>query len=121
MCTVNKQEDPPVVEITRVKSSEKKEAGKESYKRVKSWVLSELKSVDGHSSDGLEFDLTFDKQTFRWIATSLPDKKAFITQLYKVRVSGLMDQRPTSQRGASDQYCFSFLGEDRILTCPIRF
>ena len=83
---VNKQEDPPVVEITRVKSSEKKEAGKESYKRVKSWILSELKSVDGHGSESLEFDLTFDKQTFKWIAATLSDKRAFITQLYKVHL-----------------------------------
>ena len=81
---VNKQEDPPVVEITRVKSSEKKEVGKESYKRVKSWILSELKSVDGHGSESLEFDLTFDKQTFKWIAATVSEKRAFITQLYKV-------------------------------------
>ena len=45
------------------------------------------------------------------MATVIPD------QLYK---GSLMDQRSTSQRRTSDQYCFSFLGQDGIPTCPIR-
>lgn len=74
-----------MVEITRVKSSDKKEGGKpDTYKRVKTWNLAELRLVDGHRPEGPEFDLTFDKQTFKWIASNVSDKKALITQLYKV-------------------------------------
>ncbi len=83
MFVVNKSEG--LVEVTRVKSS-KEGGGKESYKRVKSWNISELRTVDGHTPDSPEFDLTFDKQTFKWIASNVSDKKAFVTQLYKVRV-----------------------------------
>lgn len=86
---VNQQEQPPSVEISRVKTSDKKESGKETFKRVKSWPLTELRLVDGHRVDGEgpEFDLAFDRQTFRWIASNVADKKAFVTQLYKVRYS----------------------------------
>ena len=74
-----------------MKTSDKKESGKDTFKRVKSWGLSELRVVDGHRVDaeGPEFDLAFDRQTFRWIASNVADKKAFITQLYKVLQSTL--------------------------------
>ncbi len=86
VCVANKSED--LVEVTRVKSS-KEGGGKESYKRVKSWNITELRAVDGHAPDSTEFDLTFDKQTFKWIASNVSDKKAFVTQLYKVRAARL--------------------------------
>lgn len=74
------------MEINRIKTSDKKEAGKDTFKRVKSWPLSELQVVDGHrvNGEGPEFDLGFDKQTFRWIASNVADKKTFIVHLYKV-------------------------------------
>lgn len=76
--------------ISRVKvSTDKKESGKEtSYKRVKTWQLSELKMVDGHTVDteGPAFDLHFDKQAFKWVASSVAEKKSFIAALYKVYV-----------------------------------
>ena len=78
--------------ISRVKSTEKKASDKserEYYRKVKSWHLSELHMVDGKSVDSEvpEFDLRFDKTTFKWIASSVAEKKAFVTCLYMV--SGL--------------------------------
>lgn len=83
--TVNPLEQPPVVLVSRVKSSDKKEAsGKEAYKRVKTWPVSELRAVDGHSADVLDFDLQFERQVFKWVASSVAEKKNFITAIYKV-------------------------------------
>ncbi len=88
---VNVQESPPQVFISRVKSSEKKASDKserETYRKAKgqSWLLSELRLVDGKSADSevAEFDLHFDKTTFKWVASSVAEKKAFVTCLYKV-------------------------------------
>ena len=83
---MNPLEQPPVVLVSRVKSSDKKElVGKEAYKRVKTWPLTELKLVDGHSSDGVDFDLQFERQTYKWVASSVAEKKNFITAIYKVK------------------------------------
>ena len=83
--TVNPAERPPVVLVSRVKSSDKKEGtGKEVYKRVKTWPLSELRTVDGRSSDGPEFELQFERQAYKWVASSVAEKKNFITAIYKV-------------------------------------
>lgn len=83
--TVNPLERPPVVLVSRVKSSDKKEvSGKEIYKRVKTWPISELRTVDGRSSDGPEFELQFERQVYKWVASSVAEKKNFITAIYKV-------------------------------------
>lgn len=83
--TVNPLEHPPVVLVSRVKNSDKKEAsGKETYKRVKTWPISELRTVDGRSADGLDFDLQFERQPYKWVASSVSEKKNFITAVYKV-------------------------------------
>ena len=83
--TVNPLERPPVVLVSRVKSSDKKEvSGKEVYKRVKTWPISELRTVDGRSSDGPEFELQFERQVYKWVASSVAEKKNFITAIYKV-------------------------------------
>ena len=83
--TVNPLERPPVVLVSRVKSSDKKEAsGKEAYKRVKTWPISELRTVDGRSTDGPEFELQFERQVYKWVASSVAEKKNFITAIYKV-------------------------------------
>ena len=53
---------------------------------MKQWRLSELRLIDGKSADMEmpEFDLHFDKAVFKWIASSVTEKKTFITCLYKV-------------------------------------
>ena len=73
--------------ISRVKSIERKDnKDRESYRRVKTWRLTELCLVDGRSAETEvpEFDLRFDKNTFKWIASGVVEKKVFITCLYKV-------------------------------------
>lgn len=84
---MSQQEKPPLVHISRVKSVEKRDRqDRESYRRVKTWRLADLRLVDGHSAETEvpEFDLHFDKNTFKWIASGVVEKKAFITCLYKV-------------------------------------
>ena len=84
---MNQQEGTHQVLISRVKTSDKKEPTKDgSYKRVKTWQLRELRVVDARSVDTEvpEFDLHFDKQVFKWIASSVSEKKSLITCLYKV-------------------------------------
>lgn len=84
---MNPLEQPPVVLVSRVKSSDKKEAsGKEAYKRVKTWPISELKSVDGRTAEAVDFDLQFERQVYKWVASSVAEKKNFITAIYKVRI-----------------------------------
>lgn len=88
--TVNPLDHPPIVLVSRVKSSDKKEAaGKEAYKRVKTWPLADLRSIDGRSADGLEFELQFERQVFKWVASSVAEKKTFMTAVYKVNPSTL--------------------------------
>jgi hypothetical protein len=54
-----------------------------TYKRVKTWSLLELKLVDCHS-DEADFDFKFEKQSFKWVALNVGEKKSFILNLYKV-------------------------------------
>lgn len=69
--------------LSRVKAMDKKES-LSAYKRVKVWSLSDLKLVDCHA-EGYELDFKFEKQTFKWVALSIDDKKLFIVNLFKVR------------------------------------
>lgn len=62
---------------------ERKETLTSIYKRVKTWPLLELKLVDCHSEDS-ELDFKFDKQIFKWVVSSIAEKKSFILNLYKV-------------------------------------
>ena len=66
----------------------KKERSEKSsgLRRVRKWKLSELRLVDGKSADSevSEFDLHFDKGTFKWVAGNVMEKKAFVVCLYKL-------------------------------------
>ena len=69
--------------LSRVKTMDKKES-LHSYKRVKTWALSDLRLVDCHF-EGSELDFKFEKQMFKWVVQSLAEKKSFILNLFKVR------------------------------------
>ncbi len=69
--------------LSRVKTMDKKES-LNSYKRVKTWTLSDLKLVDCHS-EGSELDFKFEKQMFKWVVQNITEKKSFILNLFKVR------------------------------------
>lgn len=69
--------------LSRIKTMDKKES-LNSYKRVKTLSLSDLRLVDCHS-EGSELDFKFEKQMFKWVVQSLAEKKSFILNLFKVR------------------------------------
>ena len=74
--------------ISRVKQDERKERSDKGsgLRRVRKWNLSELRLVDGKTADAEvpEFDLHFDKGTFKWVAGNVMEKKAFVVCLYKL-------------------------------------
>ena len=74
--------------VSRIKTKDRSERGGAGggYYREKQWRFSELRRVDGKSVEGQvpEFELHFDKTVHKWIASSVPEKKAFISILYKV-------------------------------------
>ncbi len=55
-----------------------------TYKRVKTWSLSDLKMVDCHG-EAAELDFKFEKQTFKWIVINSVEKRLFVVNLFKVR------------------------------------
>lgn len=69
------------VRVYLVKKAERGEV----YKKKITWTLRELKQVDGKdkTKDTVEFDLVFEK-VFKWSASSIEDKEAFITCLWKL-------------------------------------
>ena len=92
-------ERPPKVIISRVKQDEVKrdrQNEKPTFRKVKTWSLSDLRIVDGRSAEGevAEFDLHFDKGIFKWTASSVAEKKAFVVCLYKVVYKYLDRKRP---------------------------
>ena len=59
-----------------------------AYRRTKAWQLGEVRVVDGKSTDTEvpEFDLHVDKTMYKWIASSVAEKKSFLSCIFKVRV-----------------------------------
>ena len=90
---VNKQDRQ--VYISRVKPVERKgggvvggglSVGVASYRKAKTWGLSEIRVVDGRSTTAevTEFDLHIDKTVYKWVASNVSEKKSFISCIYKV-------------------------------------
>ncbi|XP_033743453.1 exocyst complex component 1-like isoform X1 [Pecten maximus] len=77
----NDHESPVQARVCQVKKADKGE----SYKKKTTWLLRELKVVDGKSSnkETAEFDLHFEK-IYKWVASSVTDKEAFISCLWKL-------------------------------------
>ncbi|XP_069131565.1 exocyst complex component 1-like isoform X2 [Argopecten irradians] len=77
----NDHESPVQARVCQVKKADKGE----SYKKKMTWLLRELKVVDGKSSnkETAEFDLHFEK-IYKWVASSVADKEAFISCLWKL-------------------------------------
>ena len=68
--------------LGRVKVVDKKESSS-TYKRVKTWPVSDLRVVDCHP-DGPELDFKFDRQIFKWVVVNQADKRPFLLNLYRV-------------------------------------
>lgn len=74
---LNSENSTGFTSITQVKVQDKG-----VYKKKRSWQLDELKVVDGHNTDGHEFDLVFERK-FEWAAITLNEKKTFLSMLWR--------------------------------------
>lgn len=90
LCVVVSKHRPVYVTIYKVKKTDK-----DSYKKRTSWLLKDMKTVDGKDAytETPEFDLVFDKN-YKWIASSFTDKNAFIVALWKVCTRYLPQRKP---------------------------
>ncbi|CAH0552972.1 unnamed protein product [Brassicogethes aeneus] len=91
LCIVSSTSVPINISIVQVKQTDK-----QGFKKKRIWALAELKSVDGHhiSNNTLEFDLTFDK-VYRWVASNVRERQAFIHNLWKQTSKFIMKDKPT--------------------------
>ncbi|CAG5118242.1 unnamed protein product [Candidula unifasciata] len=82
LCAVlNTMESPAKVYIYHVKKSDRGEG----FKKKMSWLLRDLRKLDGKSAEkpSPEFDLHFEK-TYKWSAASVEEKEAFISSLWRL-------------------------------------
>ncbi|XP_064636465.1 exocyst complex component 1-like isoform X2 [Lineus longissimus] len=81
LCIAVTTERPVVTSIYQVKKSDRGD----TYKKKLSWFLKDLKQVDGKDSakEIAEFDLHFEK-VYKWVASNLSEKDAFIACLWKL-------------------------------------
>ncbi|BFZ14807.1 hypothetical protein BsWGS_17846 [Bradybaena similaris] len=82
LCTVlNTMESPAKVYIYHVKKSDRGEG----FKKKMSWLLRDLRKLDGKSAEKptSEFDLHFEK-TYKWSAASVEEKESFISSLWRL-------------------------------------
>ncbi|XP_052078760.1 exocyst complex component 1-like isoform X1 [Mytilus californianus] len=82
LCAVLSTDITPIQpRVYQVKKADKGE----SYKKKLSWLLRELKTVDGKSTnkETAEFDLHFEK-IFKWSASSVAEKESFLSCLWKL-------------------------------------
>ncbi|XP_078603079.1 exocyst complex component 1-like [Branchiostoma floridae x Branchiostoma japonicum] len=91
LCAAASTEKPVQVSIVNVKKSDKGD----TYKRRQTWELRELKLVDGKddSKESPEFDLHFEK-SYKWVASNVTEKSAFISCLWKLCQRYLIKKRP---------------------------
>ncbi|XP_072040820.1 LOW QUALITY PROTEIN: exocyst complex component 1-like [Amphiura filiformis] len=80
LCVVVTTDQPAQVSIHKVKKVDK-----DNYKKRQSWLLSELKIVDGKAPDVdvPDFDLHFEK-AYKWLASNVAEKNSFIASLWKL-------------------------------------
>uniref|UniRef100_A0A1X7VCF4 Exocyst complex component Sec3 PIP2-binding N-terminal domain-containing protein n=1 Tax=Amphimedon queenslandica TaxID=400682 RepID=A0A1X7VCF4_AMPQE len=84
------------VYLSRIKQDDQRKDKQGLYRRVKKWELSELRLIDGKSADTEvpEFDLHFEKTTFKWVASNVVEKKAFVVCLYRMAHKYLPRNKP---------------------------
>ncbi|KAH9489273.1 Exocyst complex component 1 [Bulinus truncatus] len=92
LCAVlNTMENPVKVYIYHLKKSDRVDG----YKTKMSWLLRDLKTLDGKSLEKptTEFDLHFFDKTYKWSASNLEEKESFVSSLWRLSHRFLM-QRP---------------------------
>ncbi|XP_076310554.1 exocyst complex component Sec3 isoform X2 [Tachypleus tridentatus] len=91
LCAVVSAERPVHASICQVKKSDK-----DVYKKRATWPLRELKMVDGKDErkNTADFDLHLEK-VYKWTASNVAEKLAFISCLWKLCAQHLPRQKPS--------------------------
>ncbi|XP_055958855.1 exocyst complex component 1 [Patella vulgata] len=92
LCAVLNTTDSPIrVFIYQVKKTDRGDA----YKKKLSWLLRDLRNVDGRSAqkETTEFDLQFEK-IYSWATSSVEEKEGFLSSLWRLSQRYLI-QKPT--------------------------
>ncbi|KAK4883341.1 hypothetical protein RN001_006660 [Aquatica leii] len=89
LCIVSSTTLPINITIMQIKQTDK------TYKKKRSWSLTELKVVDGKTEamDGNEFDLHIDK-VYRWAASNTQERQIFLITLFKQCCKHILNNRP---------------------------
>lgn len=81
LCIAVRIEKPVQVTICQVKKSDK-----DVYKKKATWPLKDMKVVDGkdnETKETAEFEIVFERP-YKWVASSVQEKNAFISCIYKM-------------------------------------
>lgn len=89
LCIIQSTLSPYDVSIVQIKQNDK------NFKRKHTWILSELKVVDGKSEDSStqELDLHLEK-IYRWSTSNLQERRQFIVELWRQCCKYLPKQKP---------------------------
>lgn len=87
LCLVSTMETPETIILYQVKSSSDKSA----FKKKQSWLLSDIRLIDGVGEESMDLELHIDK-IYKWSATNSQERRNFIHNLYNYSLN--MPQRP---------------------------
>lgn len=87
LCLVSTTDTPETFIIYQVKSGNEKS----NFKKKQSWLLSDVRTIDGVSADSMDLELHIDK-IYKWSTTNLQEKRNFVSNLYTFSFG--LPQRP---------------------------
>ena len=87
LCLVSTMDTPETLIIYQVKRSNDKSA----FKKKQSWLLSDVHTIDGVSTDSMDLELHIDK-IYKWSTTNSQERRNFITSLHTFSLN--LPQRP---------------------------
>ena len=87
LCLVTTTDTPEIFTLYQVKKSSEKSM----FKKKQSWLLSDIRIVDGVGIDSMDLELHIDK-IYKWSAMNLQERKIFICNLFTYSYS--LPQRP---------------------------
>ncbi|XP_016845860.1 exocyst complex component 1 isoform X1 [Nasonia vitripennis] len=87
LCLVSTTDTPETFIIYQVKSGNEKS----NFKKKQSWLLSDVRTIDGVDADSMDLELHIDK-IYKWSTTNLQEKRNFVSNLYTFSFG--LPQRP---------------------------
>ncbi|OXU23456.1 hypothetical protein TSAR_001640 [Trichomalopsis sarcophagae] len=87
LCLVSTTDTPETFIIYQVKSGNEKS----NFKKKQSWLLSDVRTIDGVGADSMDLELHIDK-IYKWSTTNLQEKRNFVSNLYTFSFG--LPQRP---------------------------